>query len=499
MPLYVLTAEILALHIRQNPNIKGIRPPGSQDEVKLSQYADDTSFTLRDDTSIQATFDTLALYEHASGAKINIDKCKGLWSGAFRHRTDQLLSFDWHNDRLPDKLLGTFFGNTDCTRLNIDHRLQSIRNTIAAWKHRDLSYKGKAIVINGLLTSTLWYTATSTSIPPWAITELETEIYNFFWDYKKTLISRDILALPLSEGGFNVQRIQNKIHALRLNTLRRLLSPEEAHWKYFTAYFLRTSNMPLGKHTLLLDYNVHDIDPFIPKYHRELLLAWRKHKPLRTRTPDPTSLQDILQEPIFCNPLIQIDNHTLRFPSWVTADLTRVKDLCYIAIPGFLPPRAIHELVTSADPETHRSFTRTTSELHQLLQAMPHRWKQLILTDTAPVQTTPQLSFVFSSSDPRILTTLANYTTRQFYLDILNLSRPPIPALTQWQHALAPPPAFNTKFWKNLYPPSAKKSMVTLTGKLHIEFYQQLSPSTAWQSAPHHSAPTAVRSNRYLT
>ena len=338
MPLYVLTAEILALHIRQNPNIKGIRPPGSQDEVKLSQYADDTSFTLRDDTSIQATFDTLALYERASGAKINIDKCKGLWSGAFRHRTDQLLSFDWHNDRLPDKLLGTFFGNTNCTRLNIDHRLQSIRNTIAAWKHRDLSYKGKAIVINGLLTSTLWYTATSTSIPPWAITELETEFYNFFWDYKKPLISRDILALPLSEGGFNVQRIQNKIHALRLNTLRRLLSPEEAHWKHFTAYFLRTSNMPLGKHTLLLDYNVHDIDPFIPKYHRELLLAWQKHKPLRTRTPDSTSLQDILQEAIFCNPLIQIDNHTLRFPSWVTAGLTQVKDLCYIAIPGFLPP-----------------------------------------------------------------------------------------------------------------------------------------------------------------
>ena len=119
-------------------------------------------------------------YESASGAKINLHKCKGLWSGSLKHRTDQLLNFDWYNTYIPEKILGTFFENVDCTRLNIDRRLQSLRNTIVAWKHRDLSFKGKALVINGLLTSTLWYTVTSVNLPPWAITDIETEIYNFF-------------------------------------------------------------------------------------------------------------------------------------------------------------------------------------------------------------------------------------------------------------------------------------------------------------------------------
>ena len=59
MPLYVLTAELLTLHIRNNPNIKGITHPSSTEEVKLSQYADVTSFTLRDKCHIQTTFETL--------------------------------------------------------------------------------------------------------------------------------------------------------------------------------------------------------------------------------------------------------------------------------------------------------------------------------------------------------------------------------------------------------------------------------------------------------
>lgn len=167
---------------------------------------------------------------------INRDKCKGLWSGSMKHRTDRPLYLNWYNDLLPDPILGTFFGNIDCTQRNLQLRLQKIKNTITAWNHRTLSYKGKALVINGLLTSTLWYTATSSAIPSGIISEIEQAIYGFFWDNKTPLTNRDILALPTSEGGFNVHKIHWKIEALRLNTLRRLLDPTPAHWKLFTIF-----------------------------------------------------------------------------------------------------------------------------------------------------------------------------------------------------------------------------------------------------------------------
>ena len=220
MPLYVLTAETMAINIRANPRIHGIRPPESEEELKLSQYADDTTLLLSDDESINEAFNTFDLYERASGAKINEGKCKGLWCGAFKERTDQLHGFEWYNDFIPEKILGLFFGNVDCTRLNWEVKIQRINNIIAAWRHRELSYKDKALVRNGLLTSTLWYNSTSLPMLAWAISQIEESIYDFFWNYKRHCVNKDILALPLKEGGFNIPRLKTKMQALRLNTLR---------------------------------------------------------------------------------------------------------------------------------------------------------------------------------------------------------------------------------------------------------------------------------------
>ena len=68
--------------------------------------------------------------------------------------------------------------------------------------HRELSYKGKALVINGLLTSNLWYNVMSLLVPSWAIAQIEASIYKFFWNYQHHLVNKDILALPVQHGGF---------------------------------------------------------------------------------------------------------------------------------------------------------------------------------------------------------------------------------------------------------------------------------------------------------
>ena len=113
--LHAFTAEIMASHIRQNNRIRGLKLPNSSEEIKLSQYADDTTFLLEDDNSIAEAFNILDLYERASGAKINFEKCTGLWTGQYKDRSDQLLNFDWYNDYIPEKILGHYYGNIDCT------------------------------------------------------------------------------------------------------------------------------------------------------------------------------------------------------------------------------------------------------------------------------------------------------------------------------------------------------------------------------------------------
>ena len=389
------------------------------------------------------------------------------WSGAFIYRTNQLLDFNWYKDFIPDKILGLFIGNIDCTRQNLKPRIRSITKTIAAWKHRDLIFKGRYLVINGLLTSTLWYTVTTLHIPAWAISEIETAIYDFFWNYKRPLTTCTLIALPLSQGRFNVHRIQTKLYALRLNTLCHLLDPEPAHWKHFTSHFLQLNNLRLGKLTLALQFQSRNIDPTISKFHNKLLTAWIKQQPHRTRIQPPSTLAAILNEPLFYYGLITSDTGTLQYPHWITANLTQVKVLCYLVIPGFFPPRAIHELLYSSLPDSNRTLQQTTCEFHHLLQALPIPWKTLIYNAPTTAASTPQPTFEISHAnitDPP--TPLQHYRTTHFYCDLVTYGNTNLPAIPHWQATLQLPPTFNKEFWKNLYPPLASNKQGNLNWKI---------------------------------
>ena len=454
MPLYVLTAETMAINIRQNQRIHGIRPPDSEEELKLSQYADDTTLLLSDDQSIHEVFNTFDLYERASGAKINKGKCKGLWSGAFAHRSEQLGGFDWFNDFIPDKILGQFIGNVDCVRCNWEAKIQKINNIIGAWRHRDLSYKGRALVINGLLTSTLWYNATSLPVPSWAIAQIEESIYDFFWNYKRHLVNKDILALPVQHGGFNIPRIKTKIQSLRLNTLRRLLSAEDAHWKHFVTHFFRISDMSLGKLSLALEFSTRQIGRDLPIFHKELLLAWQQHKHLLTRTNIPDNVQSILNEPLFQNKLITFNDQPLPvIADWVMAGVTQIKDICYEVVPGYLPTNAVHELLLEKGNED-RILEKTERELGNIRSCIPSEWMDKI--QSQPTNHTSDLQPRFEVNNPgsnNDSLDILNCTTRTFYGQLLADRKTVIPALDYWKENLHPEPTFNAKQWKTLYPP----------------------------------------------
>ena len=114
-----------------------------------------------------------------------------------------------------------------------------------------------------------------------------------------------------------------------MNTLKRLLSGgggRDAQWKYFTAFFLRVSNMKLGKMTLVLDYSPQRINRDIPAFHRDLLMTWHRHKECHTRTQIPESVTDVLNEPLFLNDLITSQEKPLLYTDWIAAGITRGKE-----------------------------------------------------------------------------------------------------------------------------------------------------------------------------
>ena len=162
--LYVLVSEVLAVNIHCNPRISGLTLPGSSPLSPISQYTDDTSLVLSSDDSIKAAFGTYDLYKKASGSKLNHNKSKGLWLGSWRGRLDPPVDLDWSSSKL--KVLGVFIGIGDLVEDNWWPRIDAVDKVLSSWRSRSLSLRGKALVINALALSRIWYVVSLVFTPP---------------------------------------------------------------------------------------------------------------------------------------------------------------------------------------------------------------------------------------------------------------------------------------------------------------------------------------------
>lgn len=269
-PLYVLVAETLACRLRGDLSLTGLRLPSFDYPCLISQYADDTTIFCTSDEEIKSTFQVYSDYEQASGAKLNLAKCHGLWCGSWRYRTLSPVSLEWSSDHI--KCLGVYIGHGDLERLNWSARIQKFATILTSWKQRSLSLLGKAVVLNALGLSGLWYLATMVHLPDWALQEINRQIFQFFWSGKKELVSRDTLSLPPARGGYGLAHVKLKSFSLKACWIRRYSTSPNSPWIAFFSFFIRHffGSEPLDVLSSPAFYPPH----LLPPFYGELLLAW---------------------------------------------------------------------------------------------------------------------------------------------------------------------------------------------------------------------------------
>ena len=78
---FIICAEILAVLIKTNPSISGIKVEDT--EFLVSQYADDTSLILDGpELSLKTTLKVLKFYARISGLYMNTEKARTVWFGS---------------------------------------------------------------------------------------------------------------------------------------------------------------------------------------------------------------------------------------------------------------------------------------------------------------------------------------------------------------------------------------------------------------------------------
>ena len=246
--------------------------PGASSPLSVvSQYADDTSLVVTTTDAIKAVFDTYAVFASSSGSRLNQVKSKGLWLGSWHGRVDAPVRLDWTSRTL--KVLGVFIGSGNVDELNWRPRIVAVKNVLNSWRQRGLSFRGKALIVNALALARIWYVADLIHLPAWALGELSSLVFSFFWKGKPDLVARKVVSQPTSFGGFGVVSIQLKVWALLVQWIRRLVT-KPASWVHFFYYYcwhlFGYSPSDVLSRPLSFDLSL------LPPFYDSLLVAWQK-------------------------------------------------------------------------------------------------------------------------------------------------------------------------------------------------------------------------------
>lgn len=278
-PLYVIIAETFANNIR-DANISGFTfPDHPNQELRISQYADDNNLFITNDPSIIECFRVIRKFESVSGAKLNSQKTEGLWVGSWRNRQDRPIDITWKSDFI--KTLGAHLGNIPLEDLNIRSKLERLNRTLNLWRQRNLSLKGKKVVINTIASSGLWYYTNVIPQPKWLQKEFKTIIFNFLWSGKGRPLKDKTAYLPTEKGGLGIIDIDYKITSQRTMFVKRLQQANGKKWTLLPLYWLNDLNVKstdikkLGLKAFHTNLKLQGQD-VIPKYYQEVLNAWKR-------------------------------------------------------------------------------------------------------------------------------------------------------------------------------------------------------------------------------
>ena len=233
--------SMLAFVIFQEPLYRaleryvGVTPPQIPGQkVKNIGYADDTTFFVINEQSLNEIFKILSLFEDASNSKLNLKKTRIYGFGEWQGRLKWPIK-DIKVEVEKVKTLGIFYSINynkalDDTWKDVLKKLE--KRTQMIGRQRFTLFQIAALV-NSLVSSKIWYVAHTYPLPVSIASLIKKVIFHFIW--KKDHIKRDVLCRPKLEGGIGLINIEMKAKAIFTSTTVKALinSEEESLIRYY--------------------------------------------------------------------------------------------------------------------------------------------------------------------------------------------------------------------------------------------------------------------------
>lgn len=153
-------------------------------EVKPSQYADDTTVLFSDAQSLSKSFDLLSLFERCSSLKLNQTKSEMLWPGFMHHRKDTVLDLQMSGEPVHALGVHSTYDLEVSEKKTFFDKLGSLKKTLNMWSQRYLSIVGRINTIKTLALSKLVFIWSVMNTPKDLSKEVNKITFDFIWNHK---------------------------------------------------------------------------------------------------------------------------------------------------------------------------------------------------------------------------------------------------------------------------------------------------------------------------
>ena len=222
--LFILVVEILAINVRNNKKINGIKYNFSNKfyESKISQYADDSALTLADKSSISEAVKEINAFSAVSGLQLNLGKCEGFW---VNKTSEEEIVFGIPFKNVPVKYLGVYIGidKEKCWKQNWDTKLEKLKSNIDLWNKHKFNIFEKVEIIKTFLLPKFSYLASVSNVPDYVVKDFNKQTYGFIWN-KRDRIKRNTIIGPITSGGINMLDFESHVKALHTAWVPRLVN-----------------------------------------------------------------------------------------------------------------------------------------------------------------------------------------------------------------------------------------------------------------------------------
>ena len=245
--LFDLAIEPLACKLRNDPNIKGINIPGTEERIITSLFADDMNLYLSKYDRMDTIQEILNSWCKASGAKFNIEKTEIIPFGTKQHRAqvattrkinqedrnplDEQIKITKEGESI--RILGARIGNNLDEETPWEPIIDKAQQALESWNRFHPTLDRRKIIIQITIGGLTQFLTQAQGMPKRIEDALTKMTRDFIWhNSTKPRIALKTLYRPTEEGGLNLLDINARNEAIEIIWLKAYLEspPKRPTW-----------------------------------------------------------------------------------------------------------------------------------------------------------------------------------------------------------------------------------------------------------------------------